>query len=270
MQTRPFGTLGEVPVIGLGTWMMERDDRSAAIDAIRRATEIGMTHIDTAEMYGSGEVERMVGEAIHRLRDRVFLVSKVLPQNASYDGTLRACEGSLRRLDTDRLDVYLLHWRGRHPLADTVRAFEKLRDQGKIRAWGVSNFDDTDLAEVQPLGQPACNQVLYHLDERAIEHRVIPWCERHGLPVVAYSPLGGRSGFPGSKVLDAIAKRIGATPRQVALGFLVRKRSVFAIPKASRALHVDELAKPAELDDRALAELDVEFPLRPWRGLPTS
>lgn len=270
MRRRVFGRLGvEVPVIGLGTWNMERDDRTDAIAAIRRAVELGMTHVDTAEMYGSGEVESMVGEALAGKREQVFLVSKVLPEHASHAGTLRACEGSLRRLRTDHLDLYLLHWRGDEPLAETFRAFEELQQQGKIRAWGVSNFDDGDLDEAWQHGRPACNQVLYHLGERTIEHRVIPWCERHGLAVVAYSPLGSTAGFPRSKPLEAVARRLGATPRQIALAFLTRRESLFAIPKSASATHADELAGTdrVTLDDISVAELERAFPLAPWRGL---
>ncbi len=272
MQARSFGTGGPaVPVYGLGTWNMERDDRKAAIAAIRREVELGLTHIDTAEMYGAGQVESLTGEALAGLRDRVFLVSKVLPRNASYAGTIKACEASLQRLGTDHLDAYLLHWRDRHPLEDTFKAFEALRDQGKIRAWGVSNFDEDDLIEAERIvgpGKIACNQVLYHLDERAIEHRVIPWCEQHGVAVVAYSPLGSRGGFPDNAVLDAAARRLGATPRQVALAFLTRRPSVLAIPKSSHAAHVDELAVHLELDAATLAELDRAFPAGVPRGLP--
>jgi diketogulonate reductase-like aldo/keto reductase len=270
MRTRPFASLGvSVPVIGIGTWNMERDDRGHAIAAIRRAVELGMVHVDTAEMYGSGKVETMVGEALEGRRDGVFLVSKVLPRNATYDGTLRACEASLRRLRTDHLDLYLLHWREELPLAETFRAFEALRTQGKIRAWGVSNFDDADLADAWQHGKPACNQVLYHLGDRTIEHRIVPWCEQHGVAVVAYSPFGSAGGFPRSRPVEALAKRLGATPRQVVLAFLTRRASVFAIPKTSDPAHVDELAKEVELDEDALAELDRTFPLTSWRGLPT-
>jgi diketogulonate reductase-like aldo/keto reductase len=275
MHGRQFGPTGaSVPVIGIGTWNMERDDPGGAIAAIRRAVELGMVHVDTAEMYGSGAVETLVGEAIAGVRDRIFLVSKVLPRNASYAGTLRACEASLERLGTDRLDGYLLHWREDLPLAETFRAFETLRDHGKIRAWGVSNFDDDDLAEALALvgpGKIACNQVLYHLGQRTIEHRVVPWCEQHGVAVVAYSPLGSGGGFPTSRALAQVAKRLGATPRQVALAFLTRRPSVFAIPKSSHAQHVDEIAGAdrVSLDDQALAEIDAAFPLAPWRGLPT-
>ncbi|MCW5800854.1 MAG: aldo/keto reductase [Deltaproteobacteria bacterium] len=272
MRRRRFGPTGvEVPILGIGTWQMERDDRGQAIAAIRRALELGMTHVDTAEMYGKGDVETMVGEAIRGQRDRVYLASKVLPKNAGYDATIRACEGSLRRLGTDRLDLYMLHWRGDAPLADTVRAFEALREQGKICAWGVSNFDDGDVAEVTQLGTCACNQVLYHLRARTIEHRVIPACRERGIAVVAYSPFGSRSGFPRSAALDGIAKRAGATPRQVALAFLLRLPDVWAIPKSSNPAHVDELAAAHRLalDDTTIAEIDKAFPAAPWRGLET-
>jgi len=273
MRSRRFGALEiDVPVAGIGTWLMELDDRAAAIAAIRRALDLGMRHVDTAEMYGDGDVEELVGEAIAGERDRVFLVSKVLPSNASYAGTLRACEASLRRLGTDHLDCYLLHWRGDEPLAETFRAFEVLRTQGKIRAWGVSNFDADDLAEAQALVAPgtiACNQVLYHLGERTIEHRVIPWCAQHGVAVVAYSPLGSRGGWVRSPALEAVAQRLGATPRQVALAFLARR--AFVIPKAAQAAHVDELAgfDRVQLDDAAVAAIDAAFPCGPWRGLQT-
>lgn len=275
MQARPFGPTGSsVPVLGIGTWNMEGDDRGAAIAAIRRAIELGMVHVDTAEMYGSGTVETMVGEALSGLRDRVYLVSKVLPRNASHAGTLRACEASLRRLRTDHLDCYLLHWREDRPLDETFRAFEELCEQGKIRSWGVSNFDDADLAEAHALvgpGKIACNQVLYHLEQREIEHRVVPWCEQHGVAVVAYSPLGSRGGFPTGAALSQVARRLGATPRQVALAFLARRPSMFVIPKSSNASHVDELAGADRvmLDAAALDAIEAGFPLAPWRGLPT-
>ena len=275
MRARTFGPAGiSVPVLGIGTWNMERDDRAGAIAAIRRAIELGMVHVDTAELYGHGTVETLVGEAIAGRRDRIFLVSKVLPQNATYAGTLAACEASLRRLGTDHLDGYLLHWRGDVPLAETLRAFEALRQQGKIRAWGVSNFDDDDLAEAEAIAGPgkiACNQVLYHLGQRTIEHRVVPWCVQHGVAVVAYSPFGSRGGFPASPALGQVAARLGATPRQVALAFLTRNAQTFAIPKSSHAAHVDELAGADRvvLDAAAVAAIEAAFPLAPWRGLPT-
>jgi diketogulonate reductase-like aldo/keto reductase len=275
MQMRRFGAGGPtVATFGIGTWNMERDDRKSAIAAIRRAIELGMVHVDTAELYGSGKVETMVGEAIAGAREQIFLVSKVLPRNATYAGTLRACEVSLRRLGTDHLDCYLLHWREDVPLEETFRAFETLREQGKIRAWGVSNFDHDDLAEAEQIvgpGKIACNQVLYHLGQRTIEHRVMPWCEQHGVAVVAYSPFGSRGGFPDSPVLAEVATRLGATPRQVALAFLTRRPEVFAIPKSSHSKHVDELAGAGRvvLDAAALAAIEAAFPLAAWRGLPT-
>ncbi|HXT49668.1 MAG TPA: aldo/keto reductase, partial [Thermoanaerobaculia bacterium] len=178
MRTAPFGPTGsEVSVVGQGTWNMERDDRSRAIAALRRGLDLGMNHIDTAEMYGDGKVEQLVGEAIHGRRDEVFLVSKVLPTNASRRGTVAACERSLKRLGVEQLDGYLLHWPGSHPIRDTIAAFEELVKAGKIAAWGVSNFDEQELAEVIAIageGRCACNQVLYHLQERGIEHAVMP------------------------------------------------------------------------------------------------
>jgi diketogulonate reductase-like aldo/keto reductase len=186
VEKREFGhSRRDVAVIGQGTWY-GRDDRKSAVAALRRGIELGMTHIDTAEMYLSGKAEEWVAEAIEGRRDEIFLVSKVLPQNASRRGTLAACERSLARLKTDRLDCYLLHWRGSYPLADTIAAFEQLQRDGKILSWGVSNFDVADLKEA---GAPACNQVLYHLQERAIEHAVLPWCEEHGCALVGYSRL---------------------------------------------------------------------------------
>ena len=194
MERRRFGpTNRQVPVIGQGTWYDESTDRATAVAALHLGLDLGMTHVDTAEMYGSGAAEEMVAEAIAGRRDEVFLVSKVLPQNASASGTIAACERSLAHLETDRLDCYLLHWRGQHPLAETFSAFEKLLREGKILSWGVSNFDVPDLEEAVRIageGRLVCNQVLYHLKERAIEHAVIPWCEEHGVAVVAYSPFG--------------------------------------------------------------------------------
>ncbi|HWO17783.1 MAG TPA: aldo/keto reductase [Kofleriaceae bacterium] len=273
MRTRRFGPLDvEIPVLGLGTWNLEQDDRAQAIATLRRGIELGMVHIDTAEMYGDGQAEEIVGAAIAGWRERLFLVSKVLPQHARAAACKRACEASLRRLGTDHLDLYLLHWRGAVPLAETIGAFEALAAEGKIRAWGVSNFDDADLDEVWRIapGKVACNQVLYHLLDRTIEHRVIPWCEQHRVAVVAYSPFGSGDGFPQSAALDAVAARLGATPRQVALAYLTRRPSVFAIPKTGRVAHAEEIAGAdrVTLDAAALAALDAAFPLAPWRGLP--
>lgn len=272
MQTRRFGpSRVEVPVIGIGTWQMERDEPRAAVAAIERAIERGMTHVDTAEMYGHGRVEELVGQAIAGKRDRVFLASKVLPRNASYEGTLRACEASLARLGTDHLDLYMLHWAGEHPLADTVRAFARLRDDGKIRMWGVSNFDDDELAEAIALAGPdqvACNQVLYHLGQRDIEHVVIPACERAHVAAVGYSPFGSRGRFV-ARPLEPLARQLGHTPRQLALAYLSRR--AFAIPKTANPAHVDELADAAAitLDAASVAAIEAAFPLGPWKGLPS-
>jgi len=258
-----------VPVVGQGTWNMERD-RRRAVAALRAGLDAGMTHVDTAEMYGSGRVEEIVGEAIAGRRDEVFLVSKVLPQNASRAGTVAACEASLTRLGTDRLDCYLLHWRGAYPLEDTVAAFEQLLGDGKILSWGVSNFDVSDLEEVLAIGGeggPVCNQVLYHLRERAVEHAVLPWCEKYGLAVVGYSPFG-HGDFPGpdtvgGRVLGRIAHAHHATPRQVALRFLVRRPELFTIPKASSPEHVAENARAGDirLTEAEIEEIDRAFPL---------
>jgi diketogulonate reductase-like aldo/keto reductase len=277
LQTKKFGGNGpDVPVIGQGTWYIDRGDRKSAVTALRRGIELGMTHIDTAEMYGDAEL--VVAEAIAGKRDEVFLVSKVLPSNASRRGTITACERSLKRLQTDRLDCYLLHWRGSYALDETVAAFTELVAAGKIRSWGVSNFDTDDLEELLAVagrGKIACNQVLYHLQERAIEHAVIPWCEAHGVAVVAYSPFG-HNDFPSPRskpgeVLRTIADAHGASPRQAALSFLTRNPAVFAIPKAASAEHAADNAAAGKLtlSESELAALDKSFPRgsKP-RGLP--
>lgn len=261
MRQNPFGRTGtSTSVIGQGTWYIDHGDRNAAVAALRSGLDAGMSHIDTAEMYG--EAEPVVAEAIAGRRDEVFLVSKVLPSNASRKGAVAACERSLKRLNTDRLDCYLLHWRGQVPLAETVAAFEDLKAAGKIASWGVSNFDADDLAAlagVAPKGAIACNQVLYHLQERAIEHRVIPWCEKHAIAVVAYSPFGHNDfpspRLPGGQLLQTIASAHQATPRQVTLAFLTRRPSIFAIPKASLTTHAVDNAIAGDLSLSA-AELD--------------
>ena len=277
MERRPFGSLPrELPVIGQGTWFIDDAHRPTAIAALRRGLDLGMTHIDTAEMYGDAEI--VVGEAIAGRREEVFLVSKVLPSNASRNGTVAACERSLARLRTDRLDCYLLHWPGSHPLEDTFAGFEKLRQNGKILSWGVSNFDVPQLEaawKAGGAGRMACNQVLYHLEERTIEHAVLPWCENHDVAVVAYSPFGHNS-FPGPRslcghVLDEIAASHGTTARQVALAFLVRRPSLFTIPKASSPEHTAENAGAGALQLTAveLARIAAAFPLGPRpRNLP--
>jgi diketogulonate reductase-like aldo/keto reductase len=277
--TRLFGTTRrQVASIGQGTWKIESSAAAAAVAALRRGLDLGLTHIDTAEMYGSGVSEKLIGKAIEGRRDEVFLVSKVLPNHASKNGTLAACEKSLAYLKTDRLDCFLLHWRGSIPLQETIAAFEMLQRQGKILAWGVSNFDVPDLDEVAAIagpGHPACNQVLYHLKERAIEHAVLPWCADHGSAVVAYTPFGQSPAIydgasKAGRVLREIADAHGATPRQVALRFLLRRPQVFVIPKASDISHVTENAGTyhLELSDSEMARVDAAFPPGKARGLP--
>lgn len=278
MRRRALGWTGvEVSLVGQGTWNMEGDDRAAAIGALRRGLDLGLTHVDTAEMYGSGRVEELVGEAIAGRRDEVFLASKVLPSNASRAGTQQACERSLRRLGTDRLDLYVLHWPGSHPLADTIAALEALRAAGKVRFWGVSNFDVRELEEALAIageGAIACNQVLYHLEERSIEHRVLPFCVQHRIPVVGYSPFGSGD-FPapssrGGRVLAEVGARHGASARAVALAFLTRDDALFTIPKASRAAHVEDNARgDVALSADDVAAIDAAFPRGNRRGLPT-
>jgi diketogulonate reductase-like aldo/keto reductase len=246
--------------------------------ALRRGLDLGMNHIDTAELYGAGATEELVGHAIAGRRDEVFLVSKVVPQNASRLGTKIACERSLRHLKTDWLDCYLLHWRGPHPLEDTFAAFEVLREEGKILSYGVSNFDVPDLEEARQIAGESsivCDQVLYHLQERAIEHAVLPWCEQHHLAVTAYSPFGHgdfpSNHTPGGRVLADIAKAHDATTRQIALAFLTRRPSVFAIPKASSVAHVEENAGASDihLSQEEIARIDAILPRgQPRRGLP--
>lgn len=266
-----------MPKIGLGTWQMEDDSRASAIAALRAGLDAGLTHVDTAELYGSGDVEELVGEAIAGRRDELFLVSKVMPTNASAKGTLKACEASLRRLRTDWLDCFLLHWPGSHPLADTLGAFEKLVEQGKIRSYGVSNFDKQELEAALAItgpGRIACNQVLFHLAERGIEHEVAPFCEANGIAVVGYTPFG-RAAFPprsGAAAIARVAALRHVSLRQVALAFLTRRPGWFAIPKSSNAEHVRENAGALglELSAAEIAELDAAFPRgKPRRGVAT-
>lgn len=271
MQFRQFGPTGHhISIVGQGSWEIDTNKRELAVEALRRGVDEGMTHIDTAEMYGDAEL--LIAEAIAGRRDEVFLVSKVLPQNASTGGVVEACERSLSRLRTDHLDCYLLHWRGRIPLSETFEGFEQLVRSGKILSWGVSNFDATDLDEALHVAGPgriACNQVLYNLEQRAIEHEVSPWCKRHGTAVVAYSPFG-HGNFtdersPGGRVLVEIAEAHDATPRQVALAFLTRE--AFAIPKASSPEHAAQNAAAGDLklSDGELASVDAAFPRGPKR-----
>lgn len=272
MKAQPFGsTQRQVSIVGQGTWYIDDAQRANALAALQQGLDSGMNHIDTAEMYGSGAAEHVVGEAIRGRRDEVFLVSKVLPGNASQRGVREACERSLKALGTDRLDCYLLHWRGSVPLAETFAAFEDLVAAGKILSFGVSNFDVADLEEALSLAGPgklACNQVLYHLQERAIEHAVIPWCRRHGVAVVGYSPFGHDdfpdSDTPAGQVLESVAQAHGATARQVALAFLTREPGLFTIPKSSRPDHTRANAGgDLALSSDDVARLDAAFPLGP-------
>ncbi|MNR82323.1 putative oxidoreductase [compost metagenome] len=255
-----------VPVLGQGTWYMgdEAHRRNDEIASLRQGLDLGMTLIDTAEMYGDGASEKLVGAAIAGRRDEVFLVSKVLPSNASRSGTIAACERSLRRLGTDCIDLYLLHWRGRTSFAETIAAFEALQDAGKIRYWGVSNMDVDDMREIAraPGGDAmATNQVLYNLTRRGIEYDLLPQAQERGLPLMAYSPIeqGRLTEFP--EVQD-IAERHGVTPAQVALAWVLRQEGVIAIPKASTPAHVREnrAALDLQLTAEDLDELDAMFP----------
>jgi diketogulonate reductase-like aldo/keto reductase len=278
MSTKPvsrFIGAVEVPALGQGTWKIE-SDQASAVKALRRGLDLGLTHIDTAEMYGDGEAEKVTGEAIRGRREEIFLVSKVLPSHADAEGVRRACERSLKHLGTDHLDVYLLHWRGGVPLEETFRAFTRLVEQGKIRAFGVSNFDVDDLEEAFQKGgeKMVCNQVLYHLKERTAEAHVLPWCEQSEVAVVAYSPFGQHD-FPtplstGGKVLVEIGARYGKTARQVALSFLTRSQNVFTIPKSADVRHVEENAGAIgfELAPEDLARIDAAFPLHAKGHLP--
>ena len=253
-----------VPALGQGTWYMgERADRrKAEAAALRRGLDLGMTLIDTAEMYGEGGAEEVVGDAIAGRRDEAFVVSKVYPHNASRRGVPAAAERSLRRLRIDRIDLYLLHWRGSHPLRETVEAFEALREAGKIRYWGVSNLDSDDMEELAGVGGGcAANQILYNVTRRGVEFDLLPWCAEHKVPVMAYSPIEqGR--LPAGGVLDAIGRRHGVDRFTVALAWVLRQPGVIAIPKAVRPDHVDANRKAAELVLTAedLAEIDRAFP----------
>jgi diketogulonate reductase-like aldo/keto reductase len=255
-----------VPVLGQGTWGMgeRHTGRADEVRALRHGLDLGLSLIDTAEMYGEGGAEEVVGEAIAGRRDAVFLVSKVYPHNASAKGTVAACERSLRRLGTDRIDLYLLHWRGSHPLAETVAAFERLRQAGKIRHWGVSNLDAGEMDELVavPGGAACCaNQVLYNPQRRGIEWDLLPWCRQRGMPVMAYSPIEqGR--LPTGGALGAIARRHGCSAFQVALAWVLAQPGVLAIPKAVRLEHVaaNAAALDLQLAREDLAAIDREFP----------
>lgn len=253
-----------IPALGMGTWMMAENPsrRASEIAALREGLDLGLTLIDTAEMYANGGAESLVGEAVAGRRSEVFLVSKVLPSNASASGTVRACEASLRRLGTDHLDLYLLHWRGSVPLARTVEAFAGLQEAGKIRHWGVSNLDLDDMRELTELpGHCQTNQILYNLSRRGPEHDLLPWHASAGIPVMAYSPVEqGR--LLGSPALASVAARHDATPAQVALAWVLRLPHVNAIPKAGTVEHVREnaAALSLRLTGEDFAELDRAFP----------
>lgn len=280
MRSKPFAQTGVLlPVIGQGTWDVPESGArlTEAKAALRRGIEVGMTHVDTAEMYGSGRVEEIVGETIAGLdRAKLFLTTKVLPSNATYRGTMQAAERSLRRLGVDYVDLYLLHWPSSHPLEETMRALEALVEQGKARFVGVSNFDTQEMLEAASFLRAiplSCNQVLYHLRERGIEHDLIPVAAQHGMAVVAYTPFG-RGRFPHGAAHDAlenVARKNGATARQVILAFLTRHANVFTIPKAARVAHVEENsgAGAVELDARDVAEIDAAFPAGAPRPLAT-
>ncbi|WP_448664757.1 aldo/keto reductase [Sphingomonas sp. CJ20] len=255
----------QVPNLGQGTWMMGEDParRADEIAALRTGIDLGMTLIDTAEMYGDGATEELVGEAIRPVRDTVFLVSKAYPQNASRDRLARACDASLARLGTDRLDLYLLHWRGRVPLAETVEAMQALQRAGKIRHWGVSNLDTQDMAELADGGGSACatDQILYNLTRRVPERDLLPWLADNGMTAMAYSPVEqGR--LTADDDLAAIAATAGLTPAQLALAWVLRAPGMIAIPKAGTAAHVRENLVSADtvLPPEVVDRLDAMFP----------
>jgi len=280
MTRKPFGPAGvAVAAIGQGTWDFPESGKrlEEAQRAIRRGIELGMTHLDTAEMYGSGRVEEIVGRAIAGIaREQLFITTKVLPSNASYAGTLTAAERSLRRLGVDYVDLYLLHWPSAHPLEETMRALERLASDGKTRFVGVSNFDADAMCEAASYLRDVpltCNQVLYHLRERGPEHRLIPVARERGVAIVGYTPFG-RGRFPAAGpdgVLERIARKHAATVRQVILAFLTREANVFAIPKAARVEHVEENAAAGSvtLDSKDVAAIDAAFPRAPEGPLAT-
>ncbi|MBA1272537.1 aldo/keto reductase [Stutzerimonas azotifigens] len=252
-----------VPVIGQGTWHMgERgSERDREVAALRLGIELGMTLIDTAEMYGEGGAERVVGEAIAGRRERVFLVSKVYPHNASREGVVEACERSLQRLGCDYLDLYLLHWRGRYPLAETVEGFERLKAAGKIRRWGVSNLDLEDMFDLPNVDACTTDQVLYNPAERGIEFDLLPWCQQRGIPVMAYCPVGQGGALLRHPALLEVARRQGVGPAAVALAWALRQPGVIVIPKAVKPEHLRANAAAAvlQLSDEELAIIDDAF-----------
>ena len=270
MPRLPDGT--PIPALGQGTWRMGESAaaRAQEVAALRLGLDLGMSLIDTAEMYGEGGAEEVVGEAIAGRREEVFLVSKVYPHNASRRGAVAACERSLKRLRVETIDLYLLHWRGSVPLAETVEAFEALRRAGKIRHWGVSNCDVDDLEELGPaLAACATDQVLYSLEHRGIEYDLLPFCARRGMPVMAYSPLGQGGRLLRQRALAEVAARRGLTPAQVAIAWTLRHPHVVSIPKAADPAHVRQNAAAREvvLTAEDLATLDAAFP-RPTQKRP--
>jgi diketogulonate reductase-like aldo/keto reductase len=264
INTVRFPDGGAVPALGLGTWRMGEDPSAKTQEtaALRKGVELGMTVVDTAEMYGDGETETLLGHALQGLRDQVFLVSKVYPQNAGRGRIERACEASLRRLRTNHLDLYLLHWRGAVPLAETIEGMEALVAAGKIARWGVSNFDKSDMDELLRAGGGACaaNQILYNITERGPEFALLPDLADRGIPAMAYSPVG-QGDLPTSGALSDVAKRHGVTPYQVALAWVLRDPNTIAIPKAADVRHVQENRRAADLilAPEDFASLDAEF-----------
>jgi diketogulonate reductase-like aldo/keto reductase len=273
MSSIRLGSGAVIPTLGLGTWHMGESAASkvAEVTALQRGLDLGMGLIDTAEMYGEGGAERVVAEAIAGRRDAVYLVSKVYPHNASRTGTVAACERSLKRLGTDRIDLYLLHWRGGEVLADTVAAFQQLQRDGKIRDWGVSNFDTSDMTELATIdggGGCAANQVLYHLAERGVEWQLLKACQAADVMVMAYSPLG-QGPLLRHPALAPLARKHAVSPAAIALAFVLRKPGVMAVPKATRLDHVEANAKALDvrLDADDLAALNAAFP-QPTRPTP--
>ncbi|MYM73614.1 aldo/keto reductase [Duganella sp. FT134W] len=267
MKTLQIGA-GEVPTLGQGTWNMgeQADRRQDEVRALQLGLDLGLTLIDTAEMYGDGGAEEVVGAAIACRRDDAYIVSKIYPHNASYDGVQAACERSLRRLNIDTIDLYLLHWQGHHPLPETFDGFEALKKAGKIKAWGVSNFDLENMEEALGYGAPATNQVLYNLMKRGIEFDLLPWARQRQLPIMAYSPLEThgpeQAALLGNSGLQAVAGAHGVTPAQIALAWVLHQDGVVAIPKAVDPVHLRANRAAAEIQLSAgdLAALDQAFP----------
>ncbi|MEE2902420.1 MAG: aldo/keto reductase [Myxococcota bacterium] len=270
MEKQIFGATDiEVARIGQGTWNLEKSNLKQVKEAVHHGIDLGMTHIDTAEMYGNGAVERVLGQVLRGIREKVFLVSKVLPKNATYEGTIQACESSLRRMGTDHLDCYLLHWHEEHPLEGTLQAFEKLLSDGKIKSFGVSNFSVAELQTAIDIVGPnkiACNQVEYFLQNREIEKDLIPFCQQNKIAVVAYSPFGDKR-FPGpfsrgGRALKLLGQEQNVSSRCVALRFLMQKGGVFVIPKAAKRKHIEDNAKAGRfvLSANQMAEIEKLFP----------